>query len=273
MSLELQDRLERLDPKHASVWKRVFAAPAVCLFDVHSRIEEEEKSGQAVYYWRRRKVVTHFQHSPSVHNINVHNRDNTGVGDSGGTPRLITAVYLPVESSLRCVDLVLGRHVVATWTPDQPERGISLETILLQSRRIPKEERRYGGYPYDYRPSPEMRIGDQIYRRVVLLYPGIDHYWNAYFSFTLDKCESFEYYQEELALSAPNVLFWTLLPTPNAFFQDGGPDAFRCFSPFPAAKMPESMRALLARSEIPKQLLASLKWAVPALSTASPCLS
>ena len=235
MSVTLQDRLERLDPKHASIWKRVFAAPAICLFDVtYSRVEEE-KCGQTVYYRRLRKVVEPHC-GTSLCNMSIH--DDT-LAARGIARRLITAVYLPVESSLRRANLVIRGRVVATWTPDQPGRGISLETILLQSRRIPHGQRYYGGRPYDYRPSPEIRIRGQIYRRVVLLYPGINH-WNAYFSFTLDKCKSFEFFQEELVPSFPT------------------PDVLTCFSPFPAAEM---------RSEIPKRLLASPEWAVPALLT------
>ena len=218
MAVELQDR-----PENASFWKRVLAAPALCFFGMAS--SHTKNYGQAVYYWRRRKAMD--SHVPGVYSLSF--------GYTAGYARLITAVYLPVES-LRRVDLVLGGQVVATWTPDQPVRGISLETILSESRRIPHGPHEQYYYQHDYRPSPEIEIWGQTYRRVVLYYPGISQSWYGYFFFYLDKCESFEFFQEELVPP---------FPTPKV--------------PCPAAM----------RSDIPKQLLASPKWAVPALLTES----
>ena len=271
MSLELQYRLERLDPKHASIWKRVFATPAVCLFDrKHSNKEEEyAKNGQALYYQHRRMIVnwaTRDQQSKQyvMHACPFGNTPNT---------RLITALYLPVESSLCCVDLMLNNTLVAKWTPDQPERGISLETILSYARDLPHGRQYYGPTP-SYRPSPNLQINGRIYRRVVLFYPGINDRWlNATFSFTMDKCETTDFYQEEL-VPATDFYQEELVPATSSwkgrYYERAEPKGF---SPFPPPEMPKSTRALLVRSETPKQLLASSQWAVPALSTGSPSLS
>ncbi len=264
MSLELQDRLERLDPKHASLWKRVFAAPAVCIFHCLETVREEKfhEVGHTVYYWR---CIAIDPNANGPHSMQPGKDWWSCVVEAlpYSSNRLITAFYIPIDISLRRLDLVLNDRLVATWTPDKSDTPLALDTLLERCRRLPNTQH-YS--PLPYRPSGNIEMAGRTYRRVVLLYPGIGCCWaSARLYFVLEKPEHFEFFQEELVPPTP-------LPSMN-WSLDGDPDAFRCFSPFPAAEVSQPMRALLARSETPKQLLASPQWAVPALSTASPSLS